>query len=140
MYDAYHKCQLLEVCFVMCLGHPPALSEAGEPLSTCFILCPFFSHSFTYAHYCFVERGIAETFASRSAVPTVSYVTVMHRVTFVTHSDKHCVALPSRSVVFEVCFADPKCPVTISQWFRVYISVMASVKFTYFLIQGIILC
>jgi hypothetical protein len=32
MYAAYHKFQFLEVCFVTWLGHPPALSEAGEPL------------------------------------------------------------------------------------------------------------
>ena len=119
MYASCHKFPFLEVCFVMWLCHPPALSEAGEPLisSDLFVFDRLsFRHSFTYAHHCFVDHGISETFASCSTFATISYVTVMDCVKFVTHSDKQGFALPSGSVVFEVCFVARKCPLTISQW------------------------
>jgi hypothetical protein len=107
--------------FVLLCGwvtHPPLTKRDSRRFRVtflCLIFCPFFINSFTYVHYCFVYRGTSEIFASCPTLPTISYVTVMYRVTFVTHSDKHDFDLPPRSVVFEVCLADPKCSVPISQ-------------------------
>jgi hypothetical protein len=68
------------------------------------------------------------------------YITRSSIIWSVYINSSFIVPLSSSTVVPKVCHADPKGSATGSQGIRGYISVMTTLKYTYFLIEGMITC